>query len=209
MAGSAWGDSWGDAWGDSWGGSITPVVTTTEVPGGHRIKDQDSDHRRKPKDEYEPVKTRDLTDDEREALDQGFRERAGVVAVIPDAVPVYVAPQDPIGSGVVVRKAVRPTPSVPSVVGAVFDATATQDQRENAFDAFDRLDRVLERTAHHRRLTARAQHDASLRYAADLAQRQQAERAAHATAREAEQERQRQADETEMVALLLALHEDL
>jgi hypothetical protein len=202
---STWGDSWGiaSAWGDSWGANAPAPTVTDEIPGGHRRKDQDSDHlrKRKKKDEYEPVKTRDLTDDEKAALEEGFRElHPTSVPVIPDAVPVYVAPRDPVGLGPALRKAVSPEPTSPSVVGAIFDTTATPDQRAAAFTVFDRLDAVLERDATVRRSERRAQHDASLRYAADLAARQHAERT--------EAERQKaQAEEDELVALLLALHE--
>jgi hypothetical protein len=182
-----------DAFAQDWKqpqGAVTAVVA---IPGGHRRKDQ-----RWRKEDEQKVKTRDLTVEEREALDQGFRENhPQPVPVIPDAVPVYVAP--PIGAGIV-RKTEPPKVSTPSVSGAVFDATASQGQRERAFTFFDRLETKLDQAA--RRATAEAHrvHAQAIQYARALAVQQRLDQ-------EAEQARLAREEEDDMLSLLMIIDE--
>lgn len=184
----------------------TPPVTTTEIPGGHRIKEQDSDHlrrKRRKEDEYEPVKTRELTDDELQALDEGFRERAPQAPVIPNAVPVYLAPPAPLGSG---RDYIKrdggsvPVLAQPSIAAALFDETATQGQREAAFTFFDRLETKLDQQAKRRTIEARQRHHESIRYAQEVAHRQY-------QAWQVEQARLAQDEEDTMLAILHLIDE--
>jgi len=166
-----------------------PTIATPEIPGGHRRK-----WARKP--------IRRLTDDEKAALDRGFRDLHP--AAIPDAVPVYLSPREPvqaIGLAPSLAPPIAPNVTVPSVTAALFDATATDRQRDDAFTFFDRLETKLDQLAVRKKRDRRIAYEASVHAARQHAERQWQDW-------QDAQERQRIAAEDEMVTLLLMLHEE-
>lgn len=184
----------------TWANRAAPVVVAEELKGGRRIYDPD--------DKHEKVKTRRLTRDERRELDRMFRANAQPRYVTPSPPPAPVVRRSVPLSPVVVRS--DPPQPVDRIVAA------------RQFMALDALDSFLEQYERDEpaRLRAAA-HQAAQRHAEWLAteqrrlvgiemQRQADQRVAEQAAFDAWQaaEIQRQADEDEMMGLLLLIHED-